>query len=425
MDLARTKINWNISDQKNFLVLFGKHLRTESLELVPNGFILKKPVEFETGSYNTYIDIIGIPFRGVYNRVRLNYHRLTLTEFKQRYKVLLGTKSAPMRIKYEGDNEAYLNEIRNAVVKRVRIPATRYIIEEADFNVTPKAYRFKFVIEETEFTDKISGLSVYNDIDCIFYVDDPRVDIKNGHGRIDFIDTVETYTDTFGEASIIFPDFNDFVLQSSGLISLDDQLTYTGYNEDIYSPKDGSVKFGIDSLRMRFKASDYVFNNFSFVSYFFGDNTNIKIDKIKDTNEIIATVSISASRYSYSFNIDYVDKNKTRKYRLDSNVKQTTGYSTPSATKVSLMAYSKAKITDTSISGTSSLSDVFIRTYRKNILSVSSQVKLTKETAMNGGNIISDITKREFRYNGIKTADIVIPISTSVSGSSSISIGDK
>ena len=141
-DNSRTRINWKLTDERNFLVLLGRHLQQEKLTLIPNGFILKTPVAEDTGYSNTYIDMIGIPFRNVYNRIRFRYHRITLTEFKQRFRVVLGTPTTPMRIRWTGDRDAYTESIARVVSLRTGIPRSWFIIEEADYNISPRAYLF-------------------------------------------------------------------------------------------------------------------------------------------------------------------------------------------------------------------------------------------------------------------------------------------
>lgn len=171
--LERIKYKFTTTDLRNFLVLFGNHLKKENLPLIPNGFILKPPVEFIREDSNTYIDIIGIPFRNVINRKRIHYHRITLSEFCDRYKFKLGTKNRPLRVKYTGDDDTFLDAIADKISLSLDIPKNNFILKIADFNIEPKAIEIKFNIPETEFTTKDSGLCLYNDERCYLYVTDP------------------------------------------------------------------------------------------------------------------------------------------------------------------------------------------------------------------------------------------------------------
>ena len=182
---TRVKYNFQYDDTRNFLILLGNHLKTEGLELIPSGFILKQPEIFITDQTNVTIDVIGIPFRNVYNRVKMYYHRVTLSEFYALNKLKMGTVNRPIRIEYTGDKVGFIAAVKKKVAENLKIPETRFILEEADFNIKPKALKFKFTILPSEFTTEDEGLCLHNDFDCYIYVDDPNIKIENGFGRID------------------------------------------------------------------------------------------------------------------------------------------------------------------------------------------------------------------------------------------------
>ena len=122
----RIKMNWNYSDMRNFLVLLGKHIKAEDLELIPSGLILKQPVESIENGNNTYIDIIGIPFRQVYNRARFKYKRIYLSEFYDIYKKYLGSLDRPLRIEYNGNDDRFLEDIKKRVQASIGISYNRF-----------------------------------------------------------------------------------------------------------------------------------------------------------------------------------------------------------------------------------------------------------------------------------------------------------
>lgn len=182
---TRVKYNFQYDDTRNFLILLGNHLKSEGLELIPSGFILKQPEIFVTDQTNVTIDVIGIPFRNVYNRVKMYYHRVTLSEFYALNKLKMGTINRPIRIEYTGDKAGFIAAVKKKVAENLKIPETRFKLEEADFNIKPKALKFKFTILPSEFTTEDEGLCLHNDFDCYIYVDDPNIKIENGFGKID------------------------------------------------------------------------------------------------------------------------------------------------------------------------------------------------------------------------------------------------
>lgn len=182
---TRVKYNFQYDDTRNFLILLGNHLKSEGLELIPSGFILKQPEIFITDQTNVTIDVIGIPFRNVYNRVKMYYHRVTLSEFYALNKLKMGTLNRPIRIEYTGDKAGFISAVKKKVADNLKIPETRFKLEEADFNIKPKALKFKFTILPSEFTTEDEGLCLHNDFDCYIYVDDPNIKIENGFGKID------------------------------------------------------------------------------------------------------------------------------------------------------------------------------------------------------------------------------------------------
>lgn len=197
--MADYRVDYNFlgTDQRNFLVLLGSHLKSEGLELIPSGFILKKPEVFITNETNTYIDVIGIPFRNVYNRVRLYYHRVTLSEFYGQYKNKLGTRDRPLRVKANADIAAYTEAIKKLLERRLEIPRRRFIVEPADLNISPKAFKFKFTIEELEYTTADEGLSLYNDKEVFIFVEEYNIETSTGYARIPATSYITSYSSPY------------------------------------------------------------------------------------------------------------------------------------------------------------------------------------------------------------------------------------
>lgn len=184
MSTVYKKYNFNTTDMRNFLIMLAEEFQKRGKELIPDGLILKHPKPFDNGFNNTYIDIIGIPFKKVYGRTRLYYRRIKLSEFADRYRVQLGTATFPIRLKKSDNEEVMKQRVKSEISKRTGVPHERFIIEKIADTNNLLTYSFKFEIQETEFSSKDSGLSLVNDKPVTIYVAEPNVEIQAGYVKI-------------------------------------------------------------------------------------------------------------------------------------------------------------------------------------------------------------------------------------------------
>lgn len=303
----RIKMNWNYSDMRNFLVLLGKHIRAEDLELIPSGLILKQPVESIENGNNTYIDIIGIPFRQVYNRARFKYRRIYLSEFYDIYKKYLGSLDRPLRIEYNGNDDRFLEDIKKRVQASIGISYDRFVFRKIDFKSTPKIYSLKFKIEESEFTTKDSGLSLYNDIDLTLYVDEPIIELYNGYGKLSAASYLRS-----GYAIQANAMYVDNSIKNNRAYNTLDQITppyslvLDSVVEAVESIPDGTV-LNIPSLfTVRYNIPKSVYGDFKFVVTLDGEDEEIPYiinNKGYDVGQLL--FSIDANYPNKKVHIEY------------------------------------------------------------------------------------------------------------------------
>lgn len=417
-DNSRTRINWKLTDERNFLVLLGRHLQQEKLTLIPNGFILKTPVAEDTGYSNTYIDMIGIPFRNVYNRIRFRYHRITLTEFKQRFRVVLGTLTAPMRIKWTGDRDAYTESIARVVSLRTGIPRTWFIIEEADYNISPRAYRFKFKIPTTEFTDANNGLSVYNDIDCIFYAEDPRIEIRQGYAKIEESDLVPNISmHQSSSINIRLPDLSTWIYDSSGLIPNHNRLIFKAEEEDVYFDTEDHVSSGHHKRILRFTSSDDVISKYRISSRLLAGNMELRTEVDKAGKEVLLYIEGKHILSSGEFETKYTDgKNK---YILDGNLYD---YINVNGARNAFGAYSRVINRASEQNASISVFDIKIEKLSKKITIIEDIVQNTRIPSEQNSSILAyGFSTKRIRYKML-LGESAVPNIANTSQNASISI---
>ena len=293
----RVKYNFVYNDTRNFLILLGKHFKAEGHELIPSGFILKMPEVFITNETNAVIDVIGVPFRNVYNRVKLYYHRLSLSEFQRRNKLLMGTENNPLRIQYSSDEAVYTSRVKARLSKNLNIPDNRFILEPADLNRTPKAFRFKFVIPVTEFSTEDIGLCLHNDIDCYVFVDEPNFIIRNGAGIIKPESRIygTSSKSAHGSASLLTSANVSELNNINNLIPEEYIPEFIGIEEDISSIKNGENYRRPRALLFKYRIHKDIFPSIDITADILenGNLDFIKTSESEDDNQVHIKIDLN------------------------------------------------------------------------------------------------------------------------------------
>ena len=195
-------IDWKKTDSENFSELLAQGFAERSMEYLPGGLVLKKPIPVEDKYGSSEIQVIGIPFKNVFGQTKFRYHRIKLSEFEAIYKQILGDELSPIRMDISGDDDdAVLEKTKDNLSKRLAILPQRFVLElvEKKMKAPEKPqykYKFYFSIPETDFTDKNNGLSIINDKDVFIYVENPNIKIENGHGSIEIDDALVVLRDS-------------------------------------------------------------------------------------------------------------------------------------------------------------------------------------------------------------------------------------
>lgn len=251
--LNRTNVNWTLSEEKNFLILLSKHIRDHRLDLIPNGIILKQPEPiYEEGSaVNTEIDVIGVPFRRTYNRVKLKYRRILLSEFYNRYRDILGTRNSPIKVEDSDDDSIYEQNVLNAISTRLGVPSLHFKVSRIGINNGLNILEFKFNIPVTEFTTEDSGLVFYNDKPIYIYANNNNIRIEHGRGLLDFTSFLDNIQAQPGSAylpnntSNILSEIDGEIPDEYHIEHIISKMTYSDLYEGIVKGYDNSVMSSI------------------------------------------------------------------------------------------------------------------------------------------------------------------------------------
>lgn len=241
MSTQYRKYNFNTSDLRNFLIMLAAEFKKRGKELIPDGLILKHPKEEINGFNNTYIDLIGIPFKKVYGRTRLYYRRIKLSEFADRYRVQLGTTHFPIRLRKSSNPEVMEARIKSEISKRTGVPPEQFIISKLSETNELMTYSFKFRIQETEFSTADSGLSLVNDKPVTIYVAEPNVEIQAGYVKIPLTSIVEQSSINSSSYAFLRPEDLRSVTSLSELYPKDLKLKDPTFTEVIPSPVQNMV----------------------------------------------------------------------------------------------------------------------------------------------------------------------------------------
>lgn len=191
-------IDWKKTDVENFSELMAQGFADRNMEYLPGGLVLKRPKFVEDKYGSSEIQVIGIPFKNVFGQTKFRYHRVTLSGFEAVYRQLLGDETSPIRIEIQdGNDDKVLEDTKKVLAKRLAILPQRFVLELVEKKMKgpdkPQyKYKFYFSIPETDFTDKVNGLSIINDKDVFIYVEKPNIKIEAGQGIIPIEDTLVT-----------------------------------------------------------------------------------------------------------------------------------------------------------------------------------------------------------------------------------------
>jgi hypothetical protein len=191
-------IDWKKTDVENFSELMAQGFADRNMEYLPGGLVLKRPKFVEDKYGSSEIQVIGIPFKNVFGQTKFRYHRVTLSGFEAVYRQLLGDEISPIRIEIKDNNDdKVLEDAKKVLAKRLAILPQRFVLELVEKKMKgpdkPQyKYKFYFSIPETDFTDKVNGLSIINDKDVFIYVEKPNIKIEAGQGIIPIEDTLVT-----------------------------------------------------------------------------------------------------------------------------------------------------------------------------------------------------------------------------------------
>lgn len=204
-------IDWKKTDVENFSELMAQGFADRNMEYLPGGLVLKRPKFVEDKYGSSEIQVIGIPFKNVFGQTKFRYHRVTLSGFEAVYRQLLGDETSPIRIEMQDNNDdKVLEDTKKVLSKRLAILPQRFVLELVEKKMKgpdkPQyKYKFYFSIPETDFTDKVNGLSIINDKDVFIYVEKPNIKIEAGQGIIPIEDTLVTLQESSSSSFVRDP----------------------------------------------------------------------------------------------------------------------------------------------------------------------------------------------------------------------------